>query len=340
MGELPKGRHRTAGAIEAVIQRLAPLRVLVLGLDIFASTGGIQRVGRQVCKALTQDPELFQIDIFALGDSNDDGDARYLGSGLRRFRGFQRRRLRFAMAVLGAARRRRYDACFALHVNLAPVTALVCSLSRHTRSVVFVYGVEVWSPLSPTRRWALGHADRILTISQFTMEQMLGVGQLAVSMRKRIGIVPLGLDPYMEPDPAGVVDEDRAGLPKGRILLTVSRMSLADEYKGHIHVIRALPRVLERAPDVRYVVVGAGPLIAALSRGSRATGGADRVIFTGALDDAAVRRLYRQCEIFVMPSRREGFGLVYIEAMAHGKPVIATTFDAAGEIIHHREAGL
>ncbi len=117
-------------------------------------------------------------------------------------------------------------------------------------------------------------------------------------------------------------------------------MSSLERYKGHSELIAALPMVLQKVPTARLIVAGSGddqPRYVAQARAAAVT---DRVVFTGFLTPDELWRLYRRSALLAMPSRGEGFGLVYLEAMRAGLPCIASTADAAGEIVLHNQTGL
>ncbi len=202
------------------------------------------------------------------------------------------------------------------HIYLAPLAWL---LSRQLRLpfVVYAYGQEVWrdgrsmriKPFdSRLRGGALRAADRVLVPGSFT------AGLLADWQVKseRMVTVPYGAEPRPGATP-----------PTGETLLTVARLI---PRKGIDTVIRALPSL---PPTVEYRVVGAGPDEPRLRNLALSQGVNERVHFLGRLDDQALADEYRRCSIFVLPGRRtadgdlEGYGLVYFEAAAWGRPVIA-----------------
>jgi phosphatidyl-myo-inositol dimannoside synthase len=126
----------------------------------------------------------------------------------------------------------------------------------------------------------------------------------------------------------------------GRYVLCVSRLARSDRYKGLEDVIAAFNLAAGRLGGLRLVVVGDGddaPRLRALASKGAAAG---RIEFRGAVDDAALVDLYAGCEMFAMPSRKEGFGLVFLEAMAHAKPVIAADSTATPEVVVNGETGL
>jgi len=111
-----------------------------------------------------------------------------------------------------------------------------------------------------------------------------------------------------------------------RLILTVGRLV---ERKGHDVVIRALPGIRRAVGPVRYLIAGAGPEEARLRTLAREVGCADDVVFAGHVDDRDLPLFYAACDVFVMPSRAleqrdgiEGFGIVFLEAGACGKPVV------------------
>lgn len=106
---------------------------------------------------------------------------------------------------------------------------------------------------------------------------------------------------------------------KGNVLLTVSRLV---EHKGIQRVIEAMPRILAKVPDARYVIVGDGDYRESLMSLAKASPARDVITFTGAVTDYEKFNHYNNCRVFVMPSEEEGFGIVFLEANAFGKPVI------------------
>jgi glycosyltransferase involved in cell wall biosynthesis len=124
---------------------------------------------------------------------------------------------------------------------------------------------------------------------------------------------------------------EQYGLVGKRVLLTVGRISSAERYKGHDRVIRLLPELLKTHPDAVYVVVGDGDGLPALERLAKQLGVSDACRFTGRVDDADLVEHYRMADVFVMPSTGEGFGIVYLEAMACGIPAIGLECDGSAD---------
>jgi phosphatidylinositol alpha-1,6-mannosyltransferase len=123
-------------------------------------------------------------------------------------------------------------------------------------------------------------------------------------------------------------------------LLTVSRISKEDRYKGHALILQALTQVHCEIPDIHYYIVGTGDLVPELEQMVAEFKLEPNVHFLGFLADDELISAYEQCDLFVMPSSAEGFGYVFAEAMAYGKAVVAGNRDATVEVVRDRETGL
>lgn len=117
-------------------------------------------------------------------------------------------------------------------------------------------------------------------------------------------------------------------------------MSLAEQYKGHDVVLRAMPELLRRFPDLRYDIVGDGDARPGLQVLAQELGVTEAVRFHGIVSETELQGHYAQASLFIMPSRAEGFGFVFLEAMAQGLPVVAGNMDATPEVVVHGETGL
>jgi phosphatidylinositol alpha-1,6-mannosyltransferase len=122
-------------------------------------------------------------------------------------------------------------------------------------------------------------------------------------------------------------------------VLVVARMLSTERYKGHDQLLEAWPAVIRRVPAARLVLVGDGDDRPRLQAKAAELGVGRAVAFTGFVSADALAAIYRQAAVFAMPSRDEGFGLVYLEAMAHQLPCVGSIHDAAGDIIEDGQTG-
>ncbi|HET6403642.1 MAG TPA: glycosyltransferase family 4 protein [Candidatus Thermoplasmatota archaeon] len=172
----------------------------------------------------------------------------------------------------------------------------------------------------------------------------------AAGLDTAIHVVHPFIDPASYPTAApgdAAKFRERFGIAESdRVILNVARM---DPMKGQDRLIRAMPHVLEAVPDARLVLVGNGSFSSARKGGlgldkgkqwraqlealAEELGVAHRVTFTGHVDDEDLPAAYDACEIFSLPSTREGFGLAAIEAWRHRKPVIVSDRAGVSELV-------
>lgn len=324
---------------------LPPLLVVSAGLD--RAGGGAALLGRLVAGAAAQicAAEGRRLEILHLGTETPSFGPE-AGSGptpsVIAFRG---NRMALAWAVW--QRLLQHPPAAILFDHLGPARVMATVPARWRRPyLIFLLGIEVWRPLGRQRRRALRHASRLLAISQHTRERAQPF--LAPALEGEdppcLAVLPLTL-PTTQETTNEATRETR--LPEGKggdedegYFLMVGRMSSSEGYKGHREVLAALPRVLARHPEARLVIAGGGDDRSRLEALARDRGLDGAVRFTGFVSEATLGGLYRHCLALVLPSRGEGFGLVFLEAMRAGKPVVAAQGSAAEEIVVDGETGL
>jgi glycosyltransferase involved in cell wall biosynthesis len=177
--------------------------------------------------------------------------------------------------------------------------------------------------------------DAIAAPSNFTREKLISAQGIA---RARIHVLPHALDPDWATQAA-----QAPAARKGQTLLSVARLSRDDTRwgsKGIETVLRALPHILSRCPEARYVVVGDGDHRPHLENLARQLGVAHAVDFRGSLDESRMIDAYQQADLFVLPTTLEGFGIVFAEAMWCGLPVVAARAGATPEVVADGETGI
>jgi len=305
---------------------------MIVGLfPELSSIGGIQRSGCLTALALTSFAEQRgeRCRFVSLSDPAGAGAVK-IGARELSFIGCGGSKTRFFSAAFGLAIRQP-RIVVALHPDLAPMVAAMKMLAPGLRSAVVVHGVEVWTPLPAAQRWSVQSADRVLapsdyTLSQATKEQHLPIGK----GRKLAWSLGPEFDPRRAPSAGSSPPE---GFPHGRVILTVGRWDASEAYKGVDHIIAALPALLKSFPEVQLVAVGEGSDLPRLQSFARESRVSDHVHFLPFIAPRQLPSAYDHCEVFAMPSRGEGFGLVFIEAMARVKPVIGGAHGGTPEII-------
>jgi phosphatidylinositol alpha-1,6-mannosyltransferase len=252
--------------------------------------------------------------------------------------GYAGSKTQFALAALRAAGRK--PALFiALHPHLAPVVWAMRMRSRKFHSIVFTHGVEVWHPLSWPRGAALRRSDLVIGPSADTVQHLISEQRI---LPHNVQKLAWGLDPEFE---ARLEEAVPPSLPPdfpriGRIILTVGRWDAAERYKGADTLISALPSVLEAAPDASLVLVGDGDDRPRLEQLVRDLGVSERAHFLHGLTPEQLFACYASCDVFALPSRGEGFGFVFLEAMANAKPVIGGAHGGIPDIVEDGVTGL
>jgi glycosyltransferase involved in cell wall biosynthesis len=235
------------------------------------------------------------------------------------------------------------DLVVAAHVGFAPLAWVLQGLG-HCRYWSFAYGIEVWSPLSVAKRRALADSARVVCVSEFTRQRLAELHGIPGELMRLLPCVAEELTPAEADVPP--LWERRGN---ERIMLTVSRLVSSERYKGHDVLLQALVHVRQKVPDVLYLVVGEGDDRVRLEEMARQLNLGESVCFLGEISDEHLATCYDLCEVFAMPSRTEldgasakgeGFGIVYLEAMMRGKPVIGPNYGAPTEFIRHGEHGL
>jgi phosphatidylinositol alpha-1,6-mannosyltransferase len=192
---------------------------------------------------------------------------------------------------------------------------------------IFLHGIEAWRPLSSTDVRAVTGASLLIANSSYTARRLRAT-------HRWIG--PIAECALALPD-VPVRAFSRPSTPP--TVLIVARMSAAERYKGHDQLLEAWPAVRSRIPGARLLVVGDGDDASRLKGKAAALGLGDSVIFTGFVADAVLDDIYEKASVFAMPSRDEGFGLVYLEAMRRGLPCIGSIHDAAADVIVDGQTG-
>ena len=299
--------------------------------------GGVQRAGRQLAAVMTEFAASRNMEC-RLISLNDSPELHRMTLGGREFvyTGCARSKARFTVTAVRAARRKA-KLVLAAHPHLAPVVQAMRVVAPRMRCLVCTHGVEVWEPLSTLRQQALRKAHLVLAPSRDTADH---VAEHQGVSREKIRVLPWALDPQFETLlSAGKEPTPIGDFPSGRVILTVGRWLATERYKGMDTLITAMPRLLPRWPELQLVLAGSGDDRGWLEDLAEKNGVSMHVHFLSGLSTTELAACYAACEIFALPSRGEGFGLVFLEAMAKGKPVIGGSHGGAAEVIQDGVTG-
>jgi phosphatidyl-myo-inositol dimannoside synthase len=309
-------------------------KVLLLLGEVYAD-GGIQRFNRTFIAACGRLG--VECDVLALNDS-PASVRRWTAPPSIRITVFKHNKVRFALAVVTAALFGSYDFVVVGHINLLTLVVAAIAPRRlgNIRRILIAHGIEVWSHIDGPRRHALRAIDTILCVSRYTAEMIQA--QAPELAAERFRIFPNALsESWVQGFGALSGTSDRKQLPE-HFLLSVTRLDRNDRYKGIVTVIEALAMLED--PSVHYIVAGNGDDRAFLEGTARRLNVAHRVHFVGGVTDIELAELYRRCTAFVLPSGKEGFGIVFLEAMYFGAPVIAAAAKGAMDVVRQEQTGL
>lgn len=290
--------------------------------ELFQTDGGIARVSRLYLQALSE-MAAKPLHLVVLNDSSlpPASLARYGGTSLASAEGCSRSKWRFMRALMRACGRRAH--MLSTHVHLLPAVWLARVALPRLQYDVVAHGIEVWQSLPPMTTRALQGARRIFCVSNHTRDR---ISERHPGVAARLRVVPNALDP-------GFPIVDCAPATEAGVILTVSRLAAHDQAKGIDHLIEAMPVILQEHPQARLRIVGDGAdrnRLEALAAGSVAR---ERITFLGHVDEPVLREEFARCQLFALPSRKEGFGLVFLEALAHGKPCVGARAGGIPEVI-------
>jgi glycosyltransferase involved in cell wall biosynthesis len=296
--------------------------VLFLGLATYSRVGGLQNFNRRVIAnlgALVSEGLAGQAVVHLVDDSAADLP-QIPGATLF---GFGRDRLTMIARTLAASRRA--DVLLVGHINLLSVAWMVRMLRPGLRIVLFVHGDEVWNDALRARRphepWMLRSIDQVASVSTYTAQVM---GEQYRVPADRFVIFPNAIDDFVAP-PQRVT--------RGRRILCVTRIGEGDRRKHVDQLIRALAVLRDRGRPATLTHVGDGALRGELEGLARDLSLDDQVRFAGRVTDQELARLYAEADAFALPSSKEGFGIVYLEAWSYGLPVMCGARGAPHEII-------
>ena len=334
------------------------MRILAFVTDAFGGHGGIAKFNRDLLTALCLDPRVASVVALPRvmpspfeGPLPDKLDWRARAAGGKFCYLWEILRL---LARPGSQARPDLVVCG--HLNLLPLASVA---ARRWRVPLWqiLHGIEAWQPPSRrvTRR-ALRHINRLIAVSQCTRDRFVGWSGLDsvpwACLPNCVDLAAYGPGPK----PPDMLERYR--LHGAKVIMTLGRLSSAERYKGFDEVLEVMPQLTKHTPNLCYLICGDGddrPRLIAKARSlglavlDMASGSINphpstriaqpAVIFTGRIPEAEKADHYRLADAFVMIGRGEGFGIVYLEAMACGIPVVASTADASCEAVRDGELG-
>ncbi len=312
-------------------------RALVLVSDAYGGRGGIAKFNRDLLEALSIHPQYRETVALprVINESVTGGFPDRLQFIVEAAQG------KFAYTVSLFKlflSRQRIDVVICGHLHLLPMAWLASRLSGAPLLLV-CHGIEAWKP---TGRWLANRLvrslDYLVAVSAVTRDRFR---RWAGSSRLDDFILPNCVDlTYFQPQAKKQALLDRYHLNGKRVIMTLARFSEQERYKGVDEVLDVFPNLLKSFPDLRYIAAGSGEDLPRVQQKARSLGITEWVIFPGQIPEEEKPDYYNLAEAFVMPGRGEGFGIVYLEAMACGIPVVGSILDGSREALQEGRLGI
>jgi phosphatidyl-myo-inositol dimannoside synthase len=307
------------------------VRVLALVTDAYGGYGGIAQYNRDLIDAMATRVDVRSIDVVPRVAPLP---VPQLQEKIRNHRA-RKSRLSYSLACARLGLAKAPQVIFNGHLYHGPLAAQLAKVTG-ARLISQLHGTEIWGDVGPRHLAPLIQSDLVLCVSRNTQRRFLS---LAPGMEDKTFVLSnmVGLD-FRPGDREAA--RHRFGLEDEKVILTVARLDRQDSYKGHDRIIRMLPDLArERDERVRYLIAGQGDDQPRLEQLARELGVENLTVFLGRVPADTLPDLYRAADVFAMPSTGEGFGIVYLEAMACGTPAIGLDAGGAADAFAEGELG-
>lgn len=316
--------------------------ILFLTLRVFSATGGIEKVSRQVGKALyelSHGQAKDNFTVLSMYDDQKDINEKYFPASI--FKGYAQNKWWFLInAILKGMQK---DTVILSHINLLLAGYCIKLLSPKTKLVLMAHGIEVWEPLSSWKKRMLNKCDQLFTVSNFTKHKIM---EKQGYPEHKLKVLNNCLDPFL-PLPAqhekqAILMERYQVSPGDIVLMTLTRLSSKEKYKGYDTVLYSVKELKAQYPTLKYLIGGKYDTAEKnrLDTIIGQLGLQEAIIFPGFIAEEELSAHFQMADIYIMPSKKEGFGIVFIEALYYGKPVIAGNKDGSADALCNGKFGL
>ena len=264
------------------------------------------------------------------------------------FKGFNGARIKYVKEAVQVGKKA--DTVILSHINLMLAGWLIKKANPKVKIILIAHGIEVWKPLNGRQIMMLKACDEIISVSQFTADK---IKELHGIPEEKCRVLNNCIDPFFtRPDKKGKDPElmKRYGFAEDDIiLLTLTRLSEKDRYKGYDYVLKSMealvktnPKNLPAGRQVKYLLAGSYDkkekefIESLISQFGLHT----HVVLTGYVQEEELPAHFGLADIYVMPSMKEGFGIVFVEAMYYGIPAIAGNADGSVDALLNGRLGL
>ncbi len=307
------------------------MKVLFLTLKTFSFTGGIEKACRSLLYAIQQNEDV-ELSTFSMYDDHTHANQRYLTKSY--FKGFGGKRVSFALALVKKAFST--DQLILSHINLLLFGKIVKRIKPSAKIILWAHGIEVWRVIPNWKKKFLQEKAEIWAVSNYTKHQLIERHQIPSA---NIKVLNNTIDPFYKV----ATDFSKPNNLQQRyhiksdafVLFTLTRLSATEHAKNYDLVINAVKVLKDQFPQLMYVIGGKADeqeqirLTQLIEKHELS----ENVKIIGFIDEQEIEAHYRLADCFVLPSKKEGFGIVLIEAAACGCQVIGGNVDGSTDAL-------
>lgn len=304
------------------------MRILALVTDAFGGAGGIARYNQDLLTALAEDELVEAVSVMPrFGAMMNPSRSVHQCNG-------HRGRLKYSVNAFIEAVRFRPDRIFCGHLFMLPLAVWLGRI-LHAPVWLQLHGIEAWEKPSRLVVDAASKVDMVTSVSRYTRRRFLAWAKFDPA---RVRVLPNTVS-----EKFGIMDRSAArsafGLGNYPAILTVGRLAATERYKGHDRILHCLAGLRNEFPGLIYLIAGTGDDQSRLEALAQELAVSESVRFLGDVSADDLPKLYNAADLFVMPSTGEGFGIVFLEAMACGTPALGLDADGSPDPLRDGEMG-
>ena len=229
------------------------------------------------------------------------------------------------------------------HINLLVVGWLIKKINPSAKIILMAHGIEIWGELHGHKRMMLDACDKIICVSQYTLNTIAEKHDLPLN---KLAVLNNCLDPFLNNQHSSVANNNLRKRysfnADDTVLLTLTRLSTRDRYKGYNVVLKAMKNLTAKDKHIKYLLAGGSTNEEKIFIEEMIEKNAlqRNVVLAGYIPEEEIAAHFSMADLYVMPSTKEGFGIVFIEAMYYGIPVIAGNEDGSTDALLNGKLGL
>lgn len=306
------------------------MKILALLTDAYGAAGGIAQYNRDLLEALTKNKNITNLTVMVRS-----GGAFHTAEKITQHQA-QGSKLKYSFQSINNAKKQNPEFILCGHINLLPLAWLI---SKWIKKPIWlqVHGIDAWEAPSKLHKRIIKDVAVITSVSRYTRQRLLAWANIPACT---VHVLPNTVSEEFKPAENRQQLREKFKFKDKKVLLTVGRIDSNEQYKGHDRAIQLMPTMLKQQPDLLYVIAGDGtdlPRLKKLVEKFKITGS---VQFIGSVPFEKLKALYQAADLFVMPSTGEGFGIVFLEAMASGTPSIGLDKDGSRDPLQDGKLGI